>query len=69
MSTNRGFPLYRAIFGLGFVVLGVVTAVRIGMVHAPASNKVLGVMLAIVMIALGGVRVGQYLRARRGPPA
>ncbi|HZX67829.1 MAG TPA: hypothetical protein VFE70_03040 [Candidatus Elarobacter sp.] len=69
MGANRGIALYRALFGLGFVVLGVVTAVRIGMVPAPASNKVLGVMLAIVMIALGGVRIGQYLRARRGPPA
>ena len=68
MGANRGIALYRALFGLGFVVLGVVTAVRIGMVQAPASNKVLGVMLAIVMIALGGVRIGQYLRARRGPP-
>lgn len=68
MRTGGGIPLYRALFGLGFVVLGIVTAVRIGMVDAPASNKVLGVMFAIVLVALGGVRVWQYLRIRREPP-
>jgi hypothetical protein len=64
-----GIPLYRAVFGLGFVVLGIVTAVRIGMVNAPPSNKVLGVMFAVVLVALGGVRIWQYVRARRRPPA
>ena len=60
--------LYRALFGVGFVVLGVVTAVRVALVHAPPGSKTLGLMLAVVMIGLGGVRVGQYVRARRRPP-
>jgi hypothetical protein len=68
MRANRGIPLYRAIFGLGFVVLGAFTAYGV-LTSRAQGNKVLGVMLAIVMIALGGVRIGQYLRARRGPPA
>jgi hypothetical protein len=37
-------------------------------VHAPPGSKTLGLLLAVVMIGLGGVRIGQYVRARRGPP-
>ena len=58
---------YRAVFGLGFVLLGAVTLVRIAAVAAPAPNKVLGVLLALAMIALGGARIAQFVRYRNGP--
>jgi hypothetical protein len=65
---RRSVYLYRALFGVGFVVLGAVTAYRVAIVHAPPGSKTLGLLLAVVMMALGGVRIGQYVRARRAKP-
>jgi hypothetical protein len=56
---------YRATFGLGFIVLGAVTLWRIATVPVPAGNKVIGVVLAVAMIALGAARIVQYVRYRR----
>ena len=56
---------YRATFGLGFIVLGVLTLWRVATVPVPPGNKVVGVVLAVAMIALGAVRIVQYVRARR----
>jgi hypothetical protein len=57
---------YRAAFGLGFVVLGGVTLYRVAVVNAPPNNKILGVLLALVMVGLGVVRLAQYARYRQG---
>ncbi len=57
---------YRAAFGIGFVALGAVTLYRVAIVAAPAGNKALGVLLALVMIGLGAARIAQYVRWRRG---
>ena len=57
---------YRATFGLGFVVLGVVTLWRIATVPVPPGNKIVGLALALAMIALGAARIIQYVRYRRG---
>jgi hypothetical protein len=59
---------YRAVFGAGFVVLGVVTLWRVLAAPAAAANKPLGVLLALTMLGLGVVRIAQYLRAQRTPP-
>jgi hypothetical protein len=58
----------RALFGLGFVVLGIISLVRVLLVHAPPNTKVLGCALGVVMIGLGVFRIGQYLRLRRSLP-
>ena len=65
---RRSVYLYRALFGVGFVVLGAVTAYRVVVAHAPPGSKTLGLLLAVVMIGLGGVCIGQYVRARRDLP-
>jgi hypothetical protein len=56
---------YRAAFGAGFIALGVVMLWRIVALPAPAANKLLGVLLAVVLIGLGATRIALYLRARR----
>jgi hypothetical protein len=56
---------YRATFGLGFIVLGALTLWRVATVPVPPGNKVVGVVLAVAMIALGAVRIVQYVRVRR----
>ena len=67
MRVNQTTVLrYRAAFGLGFIVLGVVTLWRVATAAAPPQSKLIGAALAIVLIALGVVRVRQYARARRG---
>jgi hypothetical protein len=56
---------YRATFGLGFILLGALTLWRVATVPVPAGNKIIGVVLAVAMIALGAARIVQYLRYRR----
>jgi hypothetical protein len=56
---------YRAVFGVGFLVLGAVTLWRIAIAPGPPSSKVWGAFFALALIGLGAARVGQYLRARR----
>jgi hypothetical protein len=56
--------LYRAVFGVGFIVFGAIIARNIA-VSATPGNKLPGFLFAGVMIALGGVRIVQYVRARR----
>ncbi len=65
--TPRSVFLYRAVFGLGFIAFGAVIAYRVVVAPGP-GNKTPGFLLAAAMIALGGVRIGQYVRARRAPP-
>lgn len=67
-NVSRTVYLSRALFGLGFILLGGVTAFRVLLNPAPPDKKWLGLILAVVMVALGGVRVGQYLRSRNAPP-
>ncbi|HEX3469351.1 MAG TPA: hypothetical protein VHT05_14820 [Candidatus Elarobacter sp.] len=67
-SINRTVYLSRALFGLAFIALGGVSAFRVLFKPAPPSYKVLGLTLAVVMVALGCVRIGQYLRWRNAPP-
>jgi hypothetical protein len=56
---------YRAAFGLGFLVLGGVTLYRVAVIDAPFSNKILGGLLALAMLALGVARLVQYARYKR----
>ena len=60
---------YRAMFGLGFLVLGLVTLWRIATVAVPPGNKVIGLLLAFAMIGLGVFRIVQYVRYRRSTGA
>ena len=63
---DRGVVLgYRAVFGVGFVVLGGATLWRVLATPAPAANKALGALLALAMVGLGAARIAQYVRARR----
>ncbi len=67
MRTNQTAVLrFRAVFGLGFLLLGLVMMWRVALASAPAQNKVIGLVFALVMIGLGVVRVRDYVRARRG---
>lgn len=59
---------YRAVFGGGFILLGAITLWRVALVPIPAGNKVLGLLLACAMIALGVARIVQYRRYRGGGP-
>ncbi len=69
MRTNQTAVLrFRAVFGLGFLLLGLVMAWRVGFAAAPAQNKLIGIVFALVMIALGVVRIRDYARARGGGP-
>ena len=63
---QRSVYLLRALFGVGFIVFGLVMAASVAVVNAPSGKKTVGFLFAVVMIALGGVRIGQYVRARRG---
>jgi hypothetical protein len=67
MRVNQTAVLrYRAVFGAGFILLGLVTLWRVAAASAPAQSKITGLALAVVMIALGVVRLMPFLRARRG---
>jgi hypothetical protein len=67
MRTNQTAVLrFRAVFGLGFLLLGLVMLWRVLLTAAPAQNKLVGLAFGLVMIALGVVRVRDYARARRG---
>jgi hypothetical protein len=69
MRVNRhSVYLYRALFGLGFIVLGTVVARNVALSQAP-GNKLPGFLFSVVLIALGAVRIVQYVQARRRPPA
>jgi hypothetical protein len=57
---------FRAVFGLGFLLLGLVMLWRVALAGAPAQNKLIGLAFALVMIGLGVVRIRDYARARRG---
>jgi hypothetical protein len=56
---------YRALFGVGFVILGLVVLARVALTPAPANAKILGGLLALAMIGLGVARVMQYAKMRR----
>ncbi|MDB5043404.1 MAG: hypothetical protein JWN27_4130 [Candidatus Eremiobacteraeota bacterium] len=55
---------FRAMFGLGFIALGVVTLWRVATAPAPTNSKIIGVVLALGLIGLGVVRLVQYARIR-----
>lgn len=65
---RRSVYLYRALFGVGFLVLGAMTVYRVAVAPGPLTSKTLGLLTALVFLALGGVRIGQYVRARRNLP-
>ncbi len=58
----------RALFGIGFVVLGTLALARVLLAAAPAGNKIVGGALGVAMVGLGIVRIGQYVRWRRSSP-
>lgn len=70
MRVNQRLLLrYRAAFGVGFMVLGAVTLWRVAAATAPATNKIIGALLAVAMIGLGLARIMQYVRGRGGAGA
>jgi uncharacterized membrane protein HdeD (DUF308 family) len=56
----------RALFGVGFIVLGALALARVLATSAPSSSKAVGAALGVAMIGLGIARIVQYLRWRRG---
>ncbi len=58
----------RAIIGAAFAVLGAAIAVRLLLNPEPFGQKILGLGFALVLIALGVVRVRGYLALRRTAP-
>jgi 1,4-dihydroxy-2-naphthoate octaprenyltransferase len=66
MRVDRRVVLrYRAAFGIGFLALGAVMLWKIVAQPAPIASKTLGILLALVLMGLGGTRIALYLRARR----
>jgi hypothetical protein len=61
---RRSIYRMRAAFGLGFIILGLVTVWRIATAPAPPNSKLIGGLLALVLIGLGTARVVQYVRLR-----
>jgi hypothetical protein len=60
---------YRMISGVIFSVLGVVIATELLMRPGAPQNKIAGFGFALVAIALGVVRIVQYMQARTGSGA
>jgi hypothetical protein len=58
----------RAIIGTAFALLGVGIAVQLLLRPEPFKQKLLGLGFAIVLIALGVVRVRGYLALKRAAP-
>jgi hypothetical protein len=54
----------RAAFGLGFVVLGLVTLWRVATAPGPSNSKIIGGALALALMGLGIGRLVQYQRMR-----
>ncbi len=67
-QTSQVVYVSRALFGIGFVALGALALARVLLAAAPPGNKIVGGALGVAMIGLGIVRVGQYVRWRRGSP-
>jgi len=59
---------YRMISGAIFSLLGIVIAVELVLRPGPPQSKIAGFGFALVAIALGVVRIVQYLQARSAPP-
>jgi hypothetical protein len=55
---------YRMISGAIFSLLGIVIAVELVLRPGPVQSKIAGFGFALVAIALGVVRIVQYLQAR-----
>ena len=55
---------YRAIFGLGYLLLGALALWRLAAAPGVPQAKILGALVCAAMIALGAWRIGEYLRAR-----
>ena len=58
----------RAIIGAAFALLGVGIAVQLLLRPEPPKQKLLGLGFALVLIALGAVRVRGYLALRKSGP-
>ncbi|MGD0052764.1 MAG: hypothetical protein ABSD03_13265 [Vulcanimicrobiaceae bacterium] len=56
----------RALFGVGFTILGAVMVWRVAIAPAPLSGKLIGGLLGLALLALGVTRVAQFVRWRRG---
>jgi hypothetical protein len=59
-----GWFRYRMISGVIFSILGVVIAARIIALPGALQNKIAGFGFALVAIALGIVRIVQFVKAR-----
>jgi hypothetical protein len=62
-----GWYRYRMISGAIFSALGVVIAAELVLRPGPWQSKIAGFGFALVAIALGVVRIVQYLHARTAP--
>jgi uncharacterized membrane protein HdeD (DUF308 family) len=60
---------YRMISGAIFSLLGIVIAVELVLRPGPPQSKIAGFGFAVVAIALGIVRIVQYLQARSSAPS
>ena len=56
---------FRAIFGLGYVLFGALALWRVFTAPAPPNAKLLGLLFALALIALGVVRLAAFAKARR----
>ena len=55
---------YKAIFGIAYVLFGLLAGWRVLYWPAPANAKLMGLAFSAVLVALGVVRIMNFARAR-----
>jgi dolichyl-phosphate-mannose--protein O-mannosyl transferase len=65
---SRQWYAMRAASGALFGILGIILFVRMILVPAAPSAKLIGFALPVVMIALAVVRIREYLSGRKAVP-
>jgi hypothetical protein len=63
-----GIARIRAVLGVVFALLGLGIGVQLLLRPVGLNEKLLGLAFALVLIALGAVRVRMYLKMKSEPP-
>ena len=66
MRVDRG-TIYRmrALFGVGFIILGLLVVWRAATTDAGGNSRVVGYVLAVALIGLGAGRIVQFVRMKK----
>ncbi|HEY4440831.1 MAG TPA: hypothetical protein VGN14_10260 [Candidatus Elarobacter sp.] len=61
---RRAIYRMRALFGVGFIILGLLTVWRATTTDAGGNSRIIGYVLAVALIGLGAGRIVQFVRLR-----